>query len=475
MEFKTPKRYFKYDQLDQIVLQYPLKSDLDRTALEVELNKRKCFLHFVLGVLRLDPLQRWTPKQALSHPFITQSPFSPLFEPAPDPDCGISPQLIELTCAETKRTLVASAPSTSYMSYAANLRQQNVNVGGSTLSKSIATPLNHMVKEEKPDPSRTRVGPPQQTLHPVVNSSYYSAPNFPFPMTSSAVSLGYPPSTLSVTSNSMSTTSPSYHQAPPPIQSGYSFPKTEERTYTRGRPEATVDMTHTTIPTQQKRGRTNSQKINHQNQKPSTGPRQKGNGPMDYGTHVSRNVSNTNHTNVNIKSTSSMGAEKGFGRFPAQFDPIQPTTASRPTSYLPQQKQLPTNSNGIQISFPSHHHLKPDHSGTSTHMNPYSVGPQMTHGSIDSSLSSFPAFSANSFQYGGGGGGGGQSVSHTAAPQISSHMGNRSVNSSYQLSPFDEGDGHSSGGVRKGPSPDWDPIFSFELVSLSDESHSASP
>ena len=37
-----------------------------------EMAERKCFVHFLLGMLRIDPLQRWSSFQALKHPFITK-------------------------------------------------------------------------------------------------------------------------------------------------------------------------------------------------------------------------------------------------------------------------------------------------------------------------------------------------------------------------------------------------------------------
>jgi hypothetical protein len=45
-------------------------------------HKRNCFIDFVTGLLRINPLERWTPQQAKNHPFITgqewNSPYNPL-------------------------------------------------------------------------------------------------------------------------------------------------------------------------------------------------------------------------------------------------------------------------------------------------------------------------------------------------------------------------------------------------------------
>jgi serine/threonine protein kinase len=45
------------------------------------MQARVCILDFLYGVLELNPLKRWTPQQALQHPFITQKPFTGPFKP----------------------------------------------------------------------------------------------------------------------------------------------------------------------------------------------------------------------------------------------------------------------------------------------------------------------------------------------------------------------------------------------------------
>lgn len=39
------------------------------------MENRRSFIDFLQGLLRLNPLERWTPQQAATHPFITQKPF----------------------------------------------------------------------------------------------------------------------------------------------------------------------------------------------------------------------------------------------------------------------------------------------------------------------------------------------------------------------------------------------------------------
>jgi len=86
------KIYFKGRNLRELVELYPLPNDQEQRAQELE--ARECFLHFLCGLLRWDPAERWTPHQAARHPFITQQPFANFgaeafellrFEPVPDP------------------------------------------------------------------------------------------------------------------------------------------------------------------------------------------------------------------------------------------------------------------------------------------------------------------------------------------------------------------------------------------------------
>lgn len=45
------------------------------------MNNRVAFIDFVHGLLNLNPLERWTPQQARTHPFITQQKFTGPFQP----------------------------------------------------------------------------------------------------------------------------------------------------------------------------------------------------------------------------------------------------------------------------------------------------------------------------------------------------------------------------------------------------------
>ena len=48
----------------------------------IEMNNRVAFVDFVRGLLNINPLERWSPQQAKTHPFITQAKFTGPFVPA---------------------------------------------------------------------------------------------------------------------------------------------------------------------------------------------------------------------------------------------------------------------------------------------------------------------------------------------------------------------------------------------------------
>eukprot|EP00007_Cunea_sp_BSH-02190019_P004288 CAMPEP_0174233496 /NCGR_PEP_ID=MMETSP0417-20130205/3515_1 /TAXON_ID=242541 /ORGANISM="Mayorella sp, Strain BSH-02190019" /LENGTH=1125 /DNA_ID=CAMNT_0015311713 /DNA_START=50 /DNA_END=3423 /DNA_ORIENTATION=- len=69
------KKYFNYNRLDKLIRKYPLKPNLSPAQSAREMSSRAAFYHFLTGLLALDPEKRWTPEQALCHPFITGEPF----------------------------------------------------------------------------------------------------------------------------------------------------------------------------------------------------------------------------------------------------------------------------------------------------------------------------------------------------------------------------------------------------------------
>ena len=88
-EVPTYKKYFKYTTLEDIVIKCPLpnRNRLNDKQKQQELTHRRCFLDFLHGMLRLDSWERWTPRQAIHHPFITGKHFRGpgTFQPPVDP------------------------------------------------------------------------------------------------------------------------------------------------------------------------------------------------------------------------------------------------------------------------------------------------------------------------------------------------------------------------------------------------------
>ncbi|KAL3686400.1 hypothetical protein R1sor_008974 [Riccia sorocarpa] len=78
------KRYFAHKSLDDIILNYPLKRKMTAEESQLEMDNRLVFIDFLKGLVNFDPVSRWTPRQALQHPFLTEKPFSGPFKPTPE-------------------------------------------------------------------------------------------------------------------------------------------------------------------------------------------------------------------------------------------------------------------------------------------------------------------------------------------------------------------------------------------------------
>ncbi|EPQ57311.1 kinase-like protein [Gloeophyllum trabeum ATCC 11539] len=71
------KQYFKHNTLPDIINNapiHPYKSSSSRASsheVDKEMANRASFIDFCMGLLNLNPLERWTPQQARGHPFIT--------------------------------------------------------------------------------------------------------------------------------------------------------------------------------------------------------------------------------------------------------------------------------------------------------------------------------------------------------------------------------------------------------------------
>ncbi|KAH3665755.1 hypothetical protein OGAPHI_003943 [Ogataea philodendri] len=88
---ETPgKDYFEQRYLQDIIMNYRLpKKNMTQQMVDKEMAQRRCLSHFLHGVLNLNPLERWTPHEAILHPFITEQPFTGVWNP-PSKNLGVS-------------------------------------------------------------------------------------------------------------------------------------------------------------------------------------------------------------------------------------------------------------------------------------------------------------------------------------------------------------------------------------------------
>jgi serine/threonine protein kinase len=65
------KRYFASTDLEEVIMNYPSRQNQPADLGAEDQRQRQCFLHFVRGLLTVSPVERWSPLQAINHPFIT--------------------------------------------------------------------------------------------------------------------------------------------------------------------------------------------------------------------------------------------------------------------------------------------------------------------------------------------------------------------------------------------------------------------
>ncbi|KAL1589342.1 hypothetical protein WHR41_02112 [Cladosporium halotolerans] len=76
------KKYFSATRLPDIIRNYPMpRKGMKQNEVEREMANREAFIDFVNGLLNINPLERWSPQQARTHPFITQQKYTGPFHP----------------------------------------------------------------------------------------------------------------------------------------------------------------------------------------------------------------------------------------------------------------------------------------------------------------------------------------------------------------------------------------------------------
>lgn len=86
-ESKKPsigKEYFNHMNLEAIVTKYPYRKNLAEEDIIKENGMRLALIDFLKGLVEFDPDKRWSPLQAIKHPFVTGEPFIGPYKPAPE-------------------------------------------------------------------------------------------------------------------------------------------------------------------------------------------------------------------------------------------------------------------------------------------------------------------------------------------------------------------------------------------------------
>ncbi|RHY81076.1 hypothetical protein DYB26_005155 [Aphanomyces astaci] len=116
----SSKRYFKHSALPDIINAYPIRRGASTDEVSKERHSRAAFCDFLCGLLQLDPQNRWTPQQALDHPFLSGRPYIQPYEPATHRRRNIrfrSPIMPMHQPYSTTPPLSTSAPLPPYFQY----------------------------------------------------------------------------------------------------------------------------------------------------------------------------------------------------------------------------------------------------------------------------------------------------------------------------------------------------------------------
>eukprot|EP00834_Sanchytrium_tribonematis_P002051 NODE_57_length_28844_cov_0.352687.p5 type:complete len:522 gc:universal NODE_57_length_28844_cov_0.352687:15871-14306(-) len=78
---KPSKQYFQQTTLEDIIMHYPVFRKMTKEQMDEEFYNRHVLIDFIMNLLQLNPLKRFSPQQAKMHPFITgrkwEGPFKP--------------------------------------------------------------------------------------------------------------------------------------------------------------------------------------------------------------------------------------------------------------------------------------------------------------------------------------------------------------------------------------------------------------
>lgn len=76
MPISPYRAYLDITNIDDLV-------NLDRKFQKEDPEERRCFIDLLKGLLKMNPADRWTASQAISHPFVQGQPLTSPFIPEP--------------------------------------------------------------------------------------------------------------------------------------------------------------------------------------------------------------------------------------------------------------------------------------------------------------------------------------------------------------------------------------------------------
>ncbi|KAG2383006.1 hypothetical protein C9374_004973 [Naegleria lovaniensis] len=175
------KRYFNYTKLPDLVNHYVSNSKVD----EKEMTLRASFADFLNGLLQLDPFKRWTPDQAILHPFITNKEFTtPFIPPQTKHSLANAQQLKRLLPRPSFPTSLPphlfgtsiGTPNQSFLSYGLSPVTGPVNYNSANASPMTNSYLRQAFAPNSLDPQQIPLGTSPYVPHsiPISNTNQVS-------------------------------------------------------------------------------------------------------------------------------------------------------------------------------------------------------------------------------------------------------------------------------------------------------------
>ena len=157
------KRYYSYRSLTELVMKHPMRTGMDPCSAGPawqEGQVRRSFLHFLNGCLQIDPRKRWTPAQALAHPFLNDTvlcdgwvPPAPRRPPVPLRALTQADLASSLTCSNSASGTPQSDTNTFYSRFVAAMkRHEIIDVVSERVLYRLASPLHPEPLERLPPP-----------------------------------------------------------------------------------------------------------------------------------------------------------------------------------------------------------------------------------------------------------------------------------------------------------------------------------